>query len=187
MKTTIAALVLVFSVTVQAQNFVRYTLKDWVLEYSQTNSSYIENIYTNTLSFTVPTNTIFKATILCETATPYLEAQYPDANTRVYVGAAMADSRTGQTPVIGPATIYLTGNLYTYDGTSNGTLILLAEFDAVNTSPAIQGFAVQPANSSAQIGLETSTDLKSWQTTTNGIYGLTNYARFFRMNLTVTP
>jgi hypothetical protein len=64
---------------------------------------------------------------------------------------------------------------------------LIAEFDAVNTTPAIQGFGVQPANSVAQISLETSTDLKTWQTTTNGNYGLTNAARFFRMDMSISP
>jgi len=63
----------------------------------------------------------------------------------------------------------------------------LVKFEAVNTTPAIAGFAVQPANNSVAIALETSTDLTTWSPAPNGTYGKTNLARFFRMNLSVSP
>jgi hypothetical protein len=86
--------------------------------------------------------------------------------------------------VLGPATVNF--NYYNSSPYTDYNLALLLKFEAVNATPAISGFAVQPPSQTASISLQTSTNLTTWTTITNAVYPATNSARFFRMDMTLT-
>lgn len=83
-------------------------------------------------------------------------------------------------PVLGPCTVQLT-----FQGANNPASYVTAQYEVVNTTLPAQGVIVQPAGSGAVINLETSTNLTTWASATNGVYARTNLNRFFRMSLTL--
>lgn len=145
-------------------------------------------------SIVVPTNTVFHLLHVRTTdpsgalGTPgplgitqiILAVDYPNLPTMRY---AQDDTPSFSLPVLGPATANLLGSF----SDTNSAVMCLVKLEAVNATPDIRGFAVQPAKSSATIALETSTNLTIWTPATNGNYSATNSARFFRMNLSVQP
>jgi hypothetical protein len=144
-------------------------------------------------SFVVPTNTVFHVLHVRTTDPSGAGAQqggdptaiafnvdYPNLPTMHY---AQDDALVFSLPVLGPATVALQGIFHD----TNSAVMCLVKLEAVNATPDIRGFAVQPAKSSATIALETSTNLTNWTPATNGTYSATNSARFFRMNLSVQP
>jgi hypothetical protein len=145
-------------------------------------------------SVVVPTNTVFHLLHIRTTdptgaqGTPgplgitqiTFSVDYPNLATMAY---AQDNTAISSLPVLGPATVNLLGSFRD----TNSAAMCLIKLEAVNATPDIRGFAVQPAKSSATIALETSTNLTSWTPASNGIYSATNSARFFRMNLSVQP
>ena len=167
MKTLALFAVITFAcLSVHAQTFVNYVVPNSGLNYS-----------TNVV---VPTNTIAKI----------LDFNYTGSLTSAVVTLTYAGvpSFTSvypawlNTPVMGPVTLNLTVKSQTASGNA---LFLLAQFDVVNTTPELAGFAVQPNGKTASIKLETSTNLTTWITATNGTYPATNRAQFYRMNFNV--
>jgi len=146
-------------------------------------------------SIVVPTNTVFHLVHVRTTdvtgalATPgptgtagvTYSVDYPNLPTMSYSDQDLAPYLS--LPVLGPATVNLLGSFRD----TNGAAMCLVMLEPVNTTPALVGFAVQPAKNSATIALETSTNLMTWTPATNGTYGATNSARFFRMNFSVQP
>jgi len=124
----------------------------------------------------VPTNTLLKIVSLSH---PPSENDGCDVNYTALPNKyhyALGFTGTGLPSVLGPASI----TFYP------GDRVVLAELDVVNVQPST-GFAVQPAASGATIALETSTNLTTWDTATNGNYDGTQAARFFRLNLQMNP
>ena len=152
--------------SVHAQTFVNYVIPNSGLSYS-----------TNVV---VPTNTIAKIVDF-----NYTGSLTSAVGTLTYAGAPSFTSVYPawlNTPVMGPVMLNLTVKSQTASGNA---FFLLAEFDAVNTTPELAGFAVQPNGKPASITLETSTNLTTWATATNGTYPATNRAQFYRMNFNV--
>ncbi|HEY5042818.1 MAG TPA: hypothetical protein VIK53_12535 [Verrucomicrobiae bacterium] len=154
----IVGLLAVLATTLNAQTFVNFQ---------------VSNAGTN---FWVPTNTLVKL-LNYQTVGGTYEAtvKYPSSTNEFLVELGAENYTTSRPFILGPATIIF----------PPGESFVLMELDPVNVSPSISGLAVQPSNSGASIALETSTDLKTWQATTNGIYDKSSAARFFRMNLSI--
>jgi len=156
----------------RAQTYVNYKLTS----FAWNGSSYVAS--TNII---VPTNTLL--TVRSMGASPNISSavltlQYPGA-------AAIVDSDPTtwlNYPVLGP----VTGTITASSSSSSGNFAnMLVEFDTANTTPLLQGYAVQPNGRSATILLESSTNLATWTTATNGTYAATNRAMFYRLNFSV--
>ena len=138
------------------------------------------NSYDATNSIDVPTNTLFQVVgvfspqsisfsiYVTYDSFPEMRAQYPFDN-----------GYSKPLPIVGPAKVKLVASA----GTNMPSMCLI-KLEPVNSTPMLNGFAVQAPNNSATINLETSTNLSIWTTATNGTYEATNQARFFRMNMT---
>jgi hypothetical protein len=164
------------SLAASAQTFVNYKVTTF-----DTNGI-------GSVTFNVPTNTLFKVKSWGPTASqPSLIAIYPESTNQVYyqLGLWGGYGSTLNPEILGPATVIYTGG-WPYQ-TTGGILILMGEFDVVNTAPALTGFAVQPNGQGASIQLQTSTDLTTWCAATNGTYDASAAARFYRMAFQVTP
>lgn len=186
---------LFISVTVYGQTYARYSINDWILQSIGTNQYSPYNIqanYTNGLVINVPENTIFKCFILSGNAGGSVDVKFPESTEKLYIG----DSSDPQyfysdIPILGPATVYFngtfsrTGNVSNGLSTNNGLVCLIGQFTQVNVTPALQGYAVQPNGKTATVQLQTSTDLTTWQTATNGTYPATNQAAFYRLKMEV--
>jgi hypothetical protein len=150
----------------QAKTFVNYIVPNSGLNYS-----------TNVI---VPTNTIAKI----------VNFNYAGSLTSAVVTITYAGTPTFasvypawlNTPIMGPVTLNVAVKSQTPTGNA---FFALAEFDPVNTTPQLAGFAVQPNGKTASITLESSTNLTTWTTATNGTYPATNRAQFYRMNFNV--
>lgn len=174
----ISILGLCLGVSAQAQTYVNYKITNF-----DTNGN-------GSVTFQVPTNTLFKV-ISFSGNNEYPEScgigvTYPESTNHLNYFWGNSSYETDHLPVIlGPAQIQFTSTWYP-DG-SQGIVVLLGEFEVVNRTPAIQGFAVQPNGQNANIALQSSVDLVNWCPATNGLYGATGAARFFRMAFSVTP
>ena len=82
--------------------------------------------------------------------------------------------------VTGPATFTLMSGTASrpIDNGALPTFEILPE-----TSPVDKTLILPPGTNQVEIRLESSTNLVSWATATNGIYGSPNEARFFRIHL----
>lgn len=186
-----AALILFAASIASGQTFTRYAIKDWNLSFSQNYPNYTRNNYTNQLSFSVPTNTIFRGTIISGEGYAYVFVKFPESAELIQIGSSGETPETlHNRPILGPATVYFDGwssTILQTNGTESakGSVSLLAEFSSVNVTPELQGYAVQPNGKTASVQLETSADLKTWTQTTNGIYPATNQAAFYRLKMDV--
>jgi hypothetical protein len=170
MKTIIA--LCLFAAAVHAQTFVKFPVISFVL----TGSSYV-----GSASFNIPTNTT--ATLLNAQGSPNvtgigLTIQEPGLQ-EVKIADA---SESENVPELGPATVtfFFTSAVPDADSAS-----FLVRFDTVNTTPALSGFGVVPNGKTSTIALQSSTNLITWTSATNGTYAATNTAKFYRMALTV--
>jgi hypothetical protein len=85
--------------------------------------------------------------------------------------------------VAGPATLTLISN-YNPAGHGNVNNTAMATFEIVpETFPPNQTLIVPPGTNQVAITLETSTNLATWSTATNGIYGAPDAVRFFRIRM----
>jgi hypothetical protein len=65
----------------------------------------------------------------------------------------------------------------------NGFAVI--KFETVNTTPSLQGYGVQPNGKAATVEMQTSSDLTTWTTATNGTYPATNSAAFYRLKMQI--
>ena len=86
-------------------------------------------------------------------------------------------------PILGPATNYIecswSGNAVPNEA------VFLVQLDTVNTAASPGGTMIQPAGFASTLALQTSTNLTTWTTLTNTIWGKTNTSRFFRMSQSI--
>jgi hypothetical protein len=80
-------------------------------------------------------------------------------------------------PILGPCTIQ-----FSLTGAAGAVGFMLLQYDVVNTTLPAQGVLVQPAGHGAAVSFQSSTDLTTWSTATNGVYAA-GQNRFFRMGL----
>ena len=80
----------------------------------------------------------------------------------------------------GPATFTLMSGIDSRS-TNNGAFITFEILP--ETSPVDKTLIVPPGTNRVEITLESSTNLVSWATATNGVYGSPDEARFFRIHL----
>jgi hypothetical protein len=168
-KTLIGILGL-YAIESQAQTFVNFKITNF-----DTNGN-------GSLTFSVPTNTLFKIVSASGNLQQFVNVLYPEATNQVsYPLAGLADTPINP-QILGPANVTIEASIF-----GGGVAVLMGEFDVVNTAPALQGFAVQPNGQGASITLQSSLDLVNWQTATNGLYNASPAARFFRMAFQVNP
>jgi hypothetical protein len=162
MKSLIITLAVAFAVAARAQTFVNF---------------HVPAAGTNFCAptFCVPTNTLAKFVSFQNYYPEDLFFNYP-SSTNEFAFETFGETPSPTLTVLGPAII-------TFWHPGEG--FVLIELDAVNTTPAISGFAVQPSNAGASIALETSTNLTTWTAATNGVYDKDSSARFFRMDMSV--
>lgn len=162
MKLIIGAL-LAITATTQAQTFLR-------LHYPADGTNIL-----------VPANTLLKIVTVQDRSSENLNLNvvYPDS-TNVFPLPIYSNfgSTTLKPEVLGPANVFV----YAYPGQEG---FITGEITAVNVTPAVTGFAVQPSNIGASVTLESSTNLVTWSSATNGVYDKSTSSRFFRLNLQV--
>jgi hypothetical protein len=172
MKKILLSLVLLAGVA-RGQTYVNYFL---------TSFPNVGGAFTCTTNIAIPTNTTakvldFQVTANITNASVFM--QYPG---QPAMAPSTDPSQVLGIPVLGPATATITAKAVTGSG---NCMAVLVEFEPVNTTPALQGFAVQPNGHSATIALQSSSNLVNWVTATNGTYPATNRATFYRMSFTV--
>jgi len=84
-------------------------------------------------------------------------------------------------PILGPCTVGVSINA----ASAAAAGIILVELQPVNTAVNPGGTMIQPTGFTTSLALQTSTNLTTWSTLTNTIWGKTNTARFFRMSQTI--
>ena len=82
-------------------------------------------------------------------------------------------------PILGPCTLRITA---TATDKVNAAAYVLLRYETVNVAPLPTG-VVQPPNQPVKVSLQSSMNLTTWETATNGNYGPTNGFRFFRVLL----
>ena len=82
--------------------------------------------------------------------------------------------------ITGPATLTIVSG--TPSRTTNNAAFITFEI-LPESSPVDKTLIVPPGTNQVEIMLESSTNLVSWATATNGIYGSPDAARFFRIHL----
>lgn len=86
--------------------------------------------------------------------------------------------------VLGPATV----RLFVFPSwTSGDSAAAVVELSQVNPPADAQKTAVAPAGYPVTVSLESSTNLVTWQTATNGAWPASDAHRFFRVNLKLSP
>jgi len=167
MKTPALLAVITFAcLCVHAQTFVNYVIPNSGLNYS-TNVIVPTNTIAKIVDFNYTGSLTSAVVTITYTGTPSFASVYP---------------AWLNTPIMGPVTLNVTVKSQTPTGNA---FFALAEFDAVNTTPELAGFAVQPNGKTASINLESSINLTTWVIATNGTYPATNSAQFYRMNFNV--
>jgi len=167
MKLLAALILLSFSTQVKAQTYFYVSI--------QTN--YYGGYYP---AVDVPTNTLCKLLNANANAISFGAYSSPLFSNSItgnieQISSFGVGTSPGNSLCLGPGKIFLWKG-----GVPND---LLLEFDTVNTTPSLQGYAVQPNGKTATIQLQTSSDLTNWQPATNGTYPATNSAAFYRMSL----
>jgi hypothetical protein len=173
MKKLIAlALLCLVAAALHAQTYANFKL---------TSFPYSAGYYVCSTNVAVPTNTIariinfeFTSGIVGGVVTVQYAGQpamtFPDS------------SQWLNFPIMGPCTVTVTASSSSATG---NFVVVLTQFDTVNTTPFLQGYAVQPNGHTASVALEASTNLTTWTATTNGTYAATNKAQFYRLSMTV--
>ncbi|HEY4414515.1 MAG TPA: hypothetical protein VGO57_02395 [Verrucomicrobiae bacterium] len=163
------ALLCLLALPAAAQTYCNYTVGNSDATYPATNQ------------FDVPSNTLFKVEGMAGDYS-YLDmlVQYHESTNWLYLPVCDSSATPIFSKVLGPAKIQLVGYNAEY-----GPVVLLASFTPVNTTPDLSGYGVQPNGRVATVALETSTNLTTWQATTNGTYAATNRAAFYRLKLEV--
>lgn len=126
------------------------------------------------LNLTVPGNTLLR--VLNQQS---LYVKGTGATIKYVNSPTMNFSLTDKLPALGPCTLslYATGSV-------SSTITFMVQYETVNLSTYQSSF-VQPAGAAATITLQSSTNLTTWTTATNGSYPPSDNNRFFRMALTV--
>jgi len=169
----IIALLCLLALPAFGQTYFNYKLTNW------------DNLNSDAqVVFDVPSNSVFTAVAVTASNAAGLESQYPESTNWIqllYSDSGVAFS--GPSPkVLGPAKIRFSGM---GENSRNDIAVLLGKFETVNTTPALAGYGVQPNGKTATVSLETSADLQTWQTATNGTYPATNAAAFYRLKMDV--
>lgn len=138
--------------------------------------------YAARTNFDVPAGTVFKIESVQAYNDGTVEVQYPQStNYMLMERCSPPNVWVYSTQVLGPAKIRFTAK----GAEAQAIAVLVGSFQTVNVTPALQGYAVQPNGMTATVNLQTSPDLISWKTATNGVYPANNTAAFYRLNLEV--
>jgi len=180
MKTLLTVLLLAIAAQGRAQTYCQITVTNFNFDgryYSQTTSN-----------LDVPAGTLFTVINTYESDGNFngyggVSAEYPQTTNQIYIQIGSLNGYSGGEPkVLGPCTIH-----FTCDGNSSrgDIAVLIGKLETVNITPALTGYGVQPNGKTATVQLQTSTDLTTWTTATNGTYAATNSAAFYRMKLEI--
>ena len=176
MKSALTAALIAWCVIAHGQTYTRYAVTNFVANGGN---------YVATTNITVGANMSAMVSALWATTNlDYLggggfvwKVQYPESSQWCYLWGNTS-SGTPST-VVGPCTIQL---VCTSINNNSPTAFFILQTAPVNVSPAPIG-VVQPLSQTVTVALQSSTDLTSWSTATNGVYGGTDSYRFFRVNL----
>jgi hypothetical protein len=172
---------LLFASMSHAQTFVNYKISQWKPIAPNTDST----DYTNLISIEVPQNTLLKIVSITgiDDSESHGKVFYPESETGWQFPLVTYSANQPKPPVEFLGSCRVTYSVRVYD--SNQVVSILARFDTVNQSPDVRGLAVQPASKGASVELQTSADLQTWNTATNGTYPATNSAQFYRLKMSV--
>jgi hypothetical protein len=152
---------------------VKYKVDDW---------SFVGGFYRDSATLDVPTNTLVTIQNIQTTSQIFdysASIIYPDAPS---ASIGLAADEIVDRPVLGPCTVTLR---FDASNNSNAAAFALVKYDTVNSAVSPGGVVVQPSGYTADLELQTSTNLTTWNTITNVSYPKAEGNRFFRMSLTL--
>ena len=152
-----------------AQTYVNYSLKNFVLN---------GGVYTASTNIIISSNTLVHAMSVLKTdniSDRYLTVQYPGGQT-VYQEGSLID--TGSS-FVGPCVVQI---IATSSNNSNPEIDVTMQYTTVNTAPSSVG-VLQVPNRTVAVTLQSSSNLTTWTTATNGNYGASDQYRFFRVSM----
>lgn len=146
-----------------------------------TQFNYAAGVYVASTNIVIPTNVVAKILNLAAS-----DAVNSGSINVQYAGQPIITSSDPSQwvnwPLMGPCTVTISA---ASTSASGNFAVALAQFQTVNTTPNLQGYAVQPNGKTATVAMESSTNLINWASATNGTYSATNRAQFYRLKMSV--
>ena len=155
-----------------AQTYINYSLNNFALN---------GGVYTASTNILVSSNTLVQVMGTLKTdniSACYITVQYNGAQTVVKQGIGFNFIAQGS-PFVGPCTMKI---IATSSDNINPEADVTVQYQTVNTAPSSVG-VLQVPNKTVAVALQSSSNLSTWTTATNGIYGGTDQYRFFRVSL----